>query len=144
MATNKELENIVNELSDRVSVLQEGAKAENAKPVYADGVVEESESVLEPTNNIPIPGEYRKIVDEVLNKNFGVEVNYLMNGIKFVIIVPKQYQSFNEVEKKMNIPDRRSRIINPALGANGVRDHAEKVFLSFNPEIRAKITNERF
>lgn len=92
-----------------------------------------------------VPSELRNIVDEVLNKNFKVTVEAATDSptFMFTIYVPEKYSMQTEEQRKMLQGDRRPRVISNAEGPSGVRQWAEKVYSSFNPEIQAQIVGDR-
>ena len=111
-----------------------------------EGLPKESGSSLFSPSLHPVPMEYRDIVDSVLNKAFGVNVEALSDtpAFKFIIIVPDKYSSATVEQKRMvGGYDIRPKVINYAEGGNGVRLWSEKVFSSFNPEIKAQIVSDR-
>lgn len=105
--------------------------------------VEEPEVANTVTNTveIPVPLEYRQIINEVLNDKFGIKIEPLADRPQFnlIIIVPEEYSTMRPEEKEMYKQDLRSKILSYADGVNGIRQYAELVFSSFNPTIQAKI-----
>lgn len=105
-----------------------------------------SESTRDETkSNYPVPEDYRKAVDLILNQEFGVIVEPCSDTpeFNFVIVVPQKYSSFDLEESKMKRADLRSKNVSYAEKTNGVKAWAEKVFSSFNAEVRAQIVNDR-
>lgn len=91
----------------------------------------------------PIPLEYRDLVDTVLNKKFGISIEYMGGNFAFTIVVPEEYSSLTADEKKLLGADLRTKIITYAEGINGVRQWVEQVYKNFNPEIQAGIVSDR-
>lgn len=93
----------------------------------------------------PLPPEYRDAVDQTLNKTFGVQLVPMSDTPAFQlhIVVPEKYSALTPDQRKMYGSDLRSKVITYAEGPNGVKSWAEKVFSSFNPEIKALIISDR-
>lgn len=93
----------------------------------------------------PIPNEYRSLVDSILNKDFGIQVNAMSDtpAFQFIIIVPEKYSSMTPAYKEMYKADLRLKTISYAEGLNGVREWTEKVFNNFNPDMKAMIVANR-
>ena len=71
-----------------------------------------------------IPPKFRKIVDDTLSPDFGIQVLDFINRTDFQlnIIVPDKYSSVAKEDKDRGLKDVRSRMIPRALGENGVKD----------------------
>ena len=71
-----------------------------------------------------IPPKFRKIVDDVLSKDFGIQLVDFADRTDFQvsIIVPEKYSSVAKEDRIKGVQDIRSRIIPRALGENGVRE----------------------
>ena len=97
------------------------------------------------SNGFPIPFEYTEIVHTILNKKFGVDIKYQSEAaaFEFAILVPKEYSNAGEPHWQTYGEDRRSKVIQNAYGANGVREWVVHVYENFNPEVRSKITYDR-
>lgn len=127
----------VGELSSRVKIL-EAQKANTVSP----GVQVTLEQPQAITTNAPstttmpevtvgapdmfqqVPPAIKQAATEILGQKFGFEVQSLPDRPAFVftIIVPAEYSPYKGAEV-----DRRSKIIENALGLNGVRDWSLKV-----------------
>lgn len=98
------------------------------------------------SNGIPIPLSWRDIVNTTLNKEFGIEVEYMPDTPKFqfTIIVPQKYSNMKPTERQLygNV-DRRLIVLDNAVGENGVRMWSERVFKNLGPEIQAMLVNDR-
>lgn len=81
-----------------------------------------------------VPSEFRRIVDEVLSPEFGLEVQDFVDRTEFqvTIIVPERFNTLTPDQKKLTKRDERVKIIPRALGANGVRDYANLVRQNLN------------
>lgn len=104
-----------------------------------------SEVATTPSSDIPVPLEYRHVVDASLNKGFGIEIEPLFDRPSFtlVIVTPEKYSSLSDEYKKLYKRDLRPKILNYADGINGVRQWAEQVFNSFNQDIKSLIVADR-
>ena len=91
----------------------------------------------------PVPPEYRGIVDQVLNKSFGIHVKSDIGRFKFTILVPEKYSSLSSGQRQIMKFDMRPRVITFAEGPNGVRLWCEKVFNNFDPSMQAIIVSDR-
>ena len=91
----------------------------------------------------PIPSNYRGVVDQALNKDFGIHLKSTGPQVRLTILVPKKYTSLNEEQLRMMKFDMRPRMIDNAEGENGVKLWADRVFSSFNSAIQSLIVNDR-
>jgi len=143
MPTNMQLEALVKKLEQRVEELEQKAKEVIVK---VEEVKDEAKPVtIEEYNKYPVPLDYRNIVDTVLNPEFGLSVEPATDRPMFTlrIVVPEKYSNLNAEEKRMLGADFRIKVIDYASGANGVREYAELVFKSFNPQIQSMIVADR-
>jgi len=142
MPTNKELEKKVSELADQLEKIKENVDKlvalEIAKPQK-----DETHPQPMPANNIPVPSEYRAMVDEILNKDFGAQITYNSLDFAFTIIVPEVYRNLSAQEQESNAKDLRTKVIRYSDGANGVKEWINLVYSSFNPEMKAKIASDK-
>ena len=111
--------------------------------------VKEVEKVVEPVKEAeqkyPIPQEYREIIDQTLNKHFGIEIKPMSDSPSFLftIVVPKKYSNLSKDEFEMRGADLRTRVVTYAEGINGIKLWADKVFDNFVPELKAQIIADR-
>lgn len=98
----------------------------------------------QPTN-IPIPMEYREIVNQTLNRHFGivVEPETAYPGFKFTIEVPKEYSSLPLDEFDFRNGDKRTKVINYAEGVFKIKEFCDRIYNTFASEMKAKIIQER-
>ncbi|MFA5163922.1 MAG: hypothetical protein WC441_05405 [Patescibacteria group bacterium] len=96
-------------------------------------------------NNTPIPEDYRKAVDLILNQEFGIMIEPRSDTpeFNFVIVVPEKYSDLDLNEKRMHKVDLRSKNVSYAEKTGGVKAWAEKVYNSFNMETKAQIAADR-
>ena len=92
-----------------------------------------------------VPADYRKIVDTVLNQNFGINIESLEDQPAFTlsIIVPEIYSNVSKSHLEFYLFDQRLKVITNAEGALGVREWAEKVFNNLSQETRTRIVMDR-
>lgn len=98
-----------------------------------------------PLSGVPVPLEFVETVNTVLNRKFGIDIKYMADSasFEFSVLVPQIYSNASKSHWDTYHEDRRSRVIENALGVNGVRDWCAKVYDNFNPEIKAAITAGR-
>ena len=132
--SNEDIVNKLGELSKAVADITERLNTPNVPTV---AVVEK--------NLLPVPTEYREIVNSTLNKKFGIEIAYPSDtaSFEFSILVPKEYSNAGLPHWETHKEDRRSRVIINALGVNGVREWATKVYENFSNETRSQIAFDR-
>lgn len=94
-------------------------------------------------SKFPIPYEYREVVDTVLNRKFGIDIDYVGGAFNFSVLVPKEYSNAGEPHWQSYHEDRRTKNIDNALGTSGVRDWVTKIYDNLSPEIRSQITQDR-
>ena len=93
----------------------------------------------------PVPLEYNKLVNDILNKSFGVRITPRSDAplLEFSIIVPDKYSNMPPAQREVMKEDIRPKVITMAEGVNGVKDWCERVYKNFNPEIQAMIVADR-
>lgn len=152
--TNEDLQKAITEGFDKlITVLSESRKTFPAMmgPISSQQASSTMGSLpLNPVTTsssslYPVPVEFRDIIDTVLNKKFGTEIVYLpeTTSFQFSILVPKEYSNASEAHWSIQKEDRRSKVIENALGVNGVRDWATKVYENLSVEAKSKIFYDR-
>ena len=109
-------------------------------------LLQETEIVKETVaQRYPIPSEYRDIIDIVLNKKFGIEIEPLSDrpAFQFTIVVPREYSNALAEHFTMYGSDRRPKVLSFAEGPHGVREWAEKVLNNLSQDARTKIAMDR-
>lgn len=147
MATNKELEQLVKQLEKNVidiaqalkDLSEDVKKAKPTEPVKIENKVEP----IEGNNKFPIPTEYRQLVNNILNKAFGIELDYTAAGFAFTVLVPLKYTPLTKNELDQVKMDRRTKIIPNYEGTDGVRRWVELIYSSFSSEMKSIITQDR-
>lgn len=91
----------------------------------------------------PVSSDIRQLVDEVLNKNFGIHLLSQLGSFKFSIVVPDKYSSLSEDKKKMIKFDVRPKVIENAEGLNGARAWCELVLNNFDQTMQSLIVSDR-
>ncbi len=71
-----------------------------------------------------VPPKFRKICDEILSAEFGLQIVDFTDRTDFQIniTVPEKYSSVTNEDKIKGVKDIRSRMVPRALGENGVRE----------------------
>lgn len=97
------------------------------------------------TPKYPIPVEFREATDLILNKKFEIEIDYLPDvaSFQFSVLVPREYSNAGNFHWETHKEDRRSKIIENAMGINGVREWSMKIYENLSSEIRSKIFYDR-
>ena len=77
----------------------------------------------------PIPPSWRKMVDEILGLDFGLNVSYpdKGSGFLFKIIVPMEKSNMPEAQRQMYKVDIRTKAISYGEGVDGVKRYCELV-----------------
>ena len=95
-------------------------------------------------SDLPVPQEYREIVDTVLNKEFGVRYGFGNEaGFEFTVIVPRKYSNAPKEHFILNGEDCRVRIVPHAEAERGVQSYVDKIWENLGPDMRALITAAR-
>ena len=130
------LQKTVDFLAKQVGTILEKLNTE-AKPVASKS--------MDSASAIPVPVDYRELVDTMLNKSFEIQMEALGDqpAFHFAIIVPETYSNMSAPYKEMYKIDKRARVINYSDGVNGVRDWVEKVYNNFDQDTRTRITMDR-
>lgn len=141
--TQKELIEELRKDVDGIKV--ELAELKDLKPATVSPVVPESTASPQNSNfpKYPIPPDFVAVVDEVLNKDFGIELEPLSDSpaFKLSIVVPEKYS--NTPKEKRAGRDERVKVLPFSDGANGVRLWAEKVYENLGKETQFRITEDR-
>lgn len=138
--TNEDLMEAISKIGDRVTEL------EKAKPVEVTVTAEKSFSPqVTMSNGFPVPLEFQEIVNTTLNKKFQIEIDYIPEqaAFSFGVLVPREYSNASESHWNTYKEDRRSKVIQNAYGANGVREYVSQIYENFPPEIKSSITYDR-
>ena len=140
----------LNKLTDAIEKLVQpviigstvGTVTQSSGPVQALPTAEEPRRE---DPKFPVPYEFNELKDTLLNKTFGIEIDYLPDqaAMNFSILVPKKYSNAGENHWITYKEDRRSKVISNALGANGVRQWCEQVYNNFNESTKSAITYDR-
>lgn len=141
----KVLADAVKGLEIKIDKLQEQSIQYPLKPAQTDitpmPVVEEKKE--EPAKT-PFPQEWRMIIDNELNSKFEGEVEYRGDGtFQLIITVPKEYSNAPLPHFALNGADKRVKILNPSLGAAGVRDYAKLVAENLGADIMRRVIEDK-
>jgi hypothetical protein len=146
-ATKKDIEDVLGAIKDIATSVKESSKI---KPVIVEKTVPEipgtadlsniKESAKESpvpteteimggTEKAPIPPAWRKLVDELLGMDFGINISYPQTGSGFLfrIIVPEEKSNMSKDYKNFYKVDVRTKAINYNEGIDGVRKFCELV-----------------
>ena len=145
--THFELVKSVKELGERVKFLEDKLNTPMvvSTPIPEIKTVQPGEIIVSSATNYPIPQDYREMVNNILNRSFGIEITPRSDAplFEFVVIVPEKYSTMTPDQKQMMKRDIRLKVINYAEGANGVRSWCEMIYNSFSQEIKGQITQDR-
>jgi hypothetical protein len=80
-----------------------------------------------------------------LNKKFDIQINYMpdTSAFELAVLVPQEYSNAGKPHWEMYHEDRRSKVIENALGITGVREWMTQIYENFGPETKSKIAFER-
>lgn len=97
------------------------------------------------SNGVPIPQEYRDLVDTILNREFGIEIQPQPNTPTFMfsILVPDKYSPATPQYKQMHGVDRRPKVFNYGAGPADIRAFVELVHNNFDQDTKTKIALDR-
>lgn len=149
--THFELVKSVKELGERIKVLEDKLNTQSdSVPVISVGpmtpiVENKPEVIVSSATNYPIPLEYRQLVDNILNRSFGIEITPRSDAplFEFTVVVPEKYSTLTQPQREMNMRDIRLKVLSYAEGVNGVREWCERVYSSFSQEVKGQITQDR-
>ena len=121
------------------TVEQLGEMMQLMQAINAKLEAKDAEKVIVPDEASPVgtienPGvtlnpEWRKIVDEILGPDFGIQVSFDKDGadMKFTIVVPKEKSNAPRDYLEYYKHDWRTISLNPAQTGVGVRQWCEKI-----------------
>jgi hypothetical protein len=126
-------------ISDRLTKLEESPKAP-ARTLGTPSTPPGETKVAQ-----LVPHDYLELVRTILNPKFQVELDFSTDTAEFLfsVLVPEEYSNAGKPHWDMYHEDRRTRKISNALGVNGVREWVQKIYESFDMEIRSRITQDR-
>ena len=83
---------------------------------------------------MPVPPAWRKMVDEILGLDFGIDVVYPQSGSGFLfkLIVPKEKSNASEAYKEFNRTDIRTKAVSYSDGVDGIRKFCELVKINLS------------
>lgn len=138
------LVNVLTKMTETLGRIEE--KLNTHTPVQLAAAPAKAAAPVEPVlSGVPIPLEYVEVVNTTLNRKFGIDIKYMSDtaSFEFSILVPQIYSNAGKSHWETYHEDRRTRVVENALGVNGVRDWCTKVYDNFNPETKAAITAGR-
>jgi len=103
------------------------SKVKESVPEMRKEIDEQMERGL--SEKAPVPPAWRKMVDEILGIEFGVDVVYPQSGSGFLfrIIVPPERSNVSEAHKNFYGADVRTKAVSYSDGIEGVRKFCEMV-----------------
>jgi len=150
-ATKKDINQLTDALTQIAKIVNDLAQKQ-ANPIIVRGStpeipgtadlsrVKESSSaqpLVKPTDEeiaagmekIPVPPAWRKMVDELLGMDFGIDVVYPQagSGFLFKIIVPEEKSNMSKDYKEFYKVDIRTKAINYNEGTEGIKRFCETV-----------------
>ena len=130
---------VLNKIADALLTVKPPAHPNTVE--IAPGVVTttgtvRAETVAEPTEYRsvnPVPLEYVMLCRDVLNKDFGLDIEYSGDKPVFTLIVkvPQKYSNASEAHWATYHEDRRVKVIPLSDGVSGVRDYMQKIDIGF-------------
>ena len=104
-----------------------------------------NESLPEQPVSQPVPFEYKQLVENTLNRAFGVDIlpRADLPAFEFIISVPQKYSNASSAHWEMYKSDKRPKMITYSEGLLGVRDWCERVFNNFNQDMKTMIVTDR-
>ena len=127
-------------LGQRVIALEEGNKVVplTSTEVVGNEVKLELPTVRTYESKGFVPAEFRRMTDELLGANFGIEVKDFEDTTDFqvTIVVPDEValkaKTLTPSDVQLGHKDTRTKMISRALGSNGVREWVTKVRNNLN------------
>ena len=97
------------------------------------------------TFSAPVPVDFRQLVDDILNRSFGIAIRPRADAPLFELIikVPQKYSNAPKPHWEMYNSDERVKVLDYAVGASGVREYCERVFKNFDPTVQSLIVSDR-
>lgn len=106
-------------------------EGENTSPIQETQTTENIAGKIEEggVDKMPIPPAWRKMVDEILGLDFGIDIVYPQSGSGFLfkIIVPAEKSNASESYKEFHKVDIRTKAVSYSEGIEGVRKFCEMV-----------------
>lgn len=119
------LENTVSEMMDMMKRVLEGQK----KPEVEMNLVKSAGPADEEVDRSPVPPRWRKLVDDILGKDFGLNVVYPESGSGFMlkIVVPLEKSNAAADHLEFYKTDIRTKAIKYSDGIDGVKKYLELI-----------------
>jgi hypothetical protein len=140
-ATKDDIDKLADAMTKIAKTVNDLAQSKQEIPGTADlSKVKESDVpqlITKPTDEeiaggiekIPVPPAWRKMVDELLGMDFGIDVVYPQagSGFLFKVIVPAEKSNMSKDYKEFYKVDIRTKAINYNEGVDGIRKFCEGV-----------------
>lgn len=140
------IENLLQNLIDRIERVEQAVQ----RPITSQASeINENMNPVAPVpalpGLLPVPQDYRTLVDTLLNPQFGIELEAHVDApvITTTIIVPDKYSTMTPTQREMLKRDIRPKVMTLAGGVAELREWVETVYRSFTPEMQSMITSER-
>lgn len=143
--TQELLRQIVEELKAIKDVLLKPITSQVIPPPATLGAPPLQPAIEKPRPQIlPATPIQRQIVNEILNKDFGIEVEP-MDGSKynFKIIVPEKFSAIPPSQRGPKVRDLRPKVLHYNDGDTAIKDELAKIYRTFTPDVQALIAIER-
>jgi len=140
---DKKMDEVISGINTLAGAIGKLVDMQTARPL-ADRITAES-AILPVKEFIPklddetypsdyVPSKFRRIVDAILSKEFGLTIVDFDDRTDFQvnIIVPEKYSSVAKEDRDKGILDVRSRIIPRSLGENGIKEWCKLIRLNLN------------
>lgn len=139
------LADILSAIHGLTGVVDSLVKSIHEKPVQPQvtPAITPHPSISRPSSQVP--QDYLDLVATVLNKKFGIEINYVKDSPSFElsILVPREYSNAPAGHWDTFKEDRRTKVIANSYGLAGVKDWVSLVYENLPIEIKAKIAADR-
>lgn len=126
--SKKDFDSAIGSITDLLKEVLAPKPEEVKTSEHFEAVKKEDERSTKPDGNY-VPPKWRETVDNILGKDFGVNVSYPEAGAGFIfkIIVPNEKSNASKAYLDFYKTDVRSKSINNSDGANGVEEFCIKV-----------------
>lgn len=143
------LEAAIKTLTERVDGIEkqlaslEALNKESAPKAVSPSVSAAKEEV-KPFSQTDASG-FRRMLDEFLNKGFDYRIEDGPNPafLHFTVLVPKKYSNAPEAHWEIYHEDARPVVMSIREADVMLKQHLDRVFNNFSPEVRALIINDR-
>ena len=120
---------IIEKIIPEIAGTADMSKIKESTSVQTPVMKPTDEEIIAGIEKIPVPPAWRKMVDEFLGMDFGIDVVYPQagSGFLFKIIVPAEKSNMSKDYKEFYKVDIRTKAINYNEGIDGIRKFCEGV-----------------